>query len=145
MIDNDTYQFLAFLDLICLPRGYRNESCLILLYHLIEQENDFGYIKTKYLSISWKYWGSGSAMFLMEVTQQVFLILVLLVLILSFRVSFAIENNIFLRFPKTILDYCLIPTHLSCQRQKMSLNSRKCLKLTNMCQLDQSKSQNLSK
>ena len=102
MIDNDTYQFLAFLDLICLPREYRNESYLILLYHLIEQENDFGYIKTKYLSISWKYWGSGSAMFLMEVTQQVFLILVLLVLIPSFRVSFAIENNIFLRFPKTV-------------------------------------------
>ena len=52
MIDNDTYQFLAFLDLICLPTEYRNESYLILLYHLIEQENDFGYIKTKYLSIS---------------------------------------------------------------------------------------------
>ena len=95
MIDNDTYQFLAFLDLICLPREYRNESYLILLYHLIEQENDFGYIKTKYLSISWKYWGSGSAMFLMEVTQEVLLILVLLVLIPCFRVSFAIESDIF--------------------------------------------------
>ena len=133
MVDNDTLQFLAFLDLTCDCRGYRNESYQILFHHLTEQENDFGYIKAKYLSISWKYWGSRSGLFLMEVTQQLFLILVLLVLIPCFGVSFALENDIFLRFTRTIswIIVSFQPTFLI--KDKRCLLIQKISMLTKMC------------